>query len=668
MLNICAGFQAQGTWRDGVVNELRRQPDDARREAVELRLQVALGGAPAAGRPFADVVTGLRDDVAVFPASAGVPRLCGVRVSLTGLMNATCVGASSRRSSISSGMSEPGGGPGQPGGSESVGGAPVPSRRLASTSAKERPGGVTRGCLLCTHKHLHELQRIEVSPHDSWEHAMTLARDVSLKSLTVVLADDQVKSANWRSLLGEAQPITFFTDTSLVPEEHSSHGLVLSSKISSLSKALDGLRKQNLTGYGVHWQLVVSSPASKKIFLAGFDGEQLALQLPLPSSLHNTCTAPREKETQATLYSLRSLGNGSTCWAPVVDWTSQLFEAYPSSLSDRTLRVVSLGLYPVRKKPEAEDDWRWSGFVFDVLNCLADSLHFRYESRDPEHHYYFAQLPSGAYVGVIGDVARKVADVALGDLSRTMARDALVDFTSFILDDTVTFVYYRGRTEPGLWTVLKPFPASVWALTLSAIVLMIVLLFTCNVARGALKTLDGTSTCSRRAFAVAKCVMRSYITQGKIIEEGPRPLLACWYVVLLVLTTVYCGRLTAFYVATLEEPVTSLAQLVARRPHAVILVKNGSLPYEVLRQKTYESLWRQRVVRVVSARTPVDDLLRMVAQHHAAGWMAEAAFGGARIREARMNGLSVASTSMAVSRWCIGLRQGSPLVPLFNRK
>ncbi|KAH7943989.1 hypothetical protein HPB52_014166 [Rhipicephalus sanguineus] len=197
--------------------------------------------------------------------------------------------------------------------------------------------------------------------------------------------------------------------------------------------------------------------------------------------------------------------------------------------------------------------------------------------------------------------------------------------------------------------------------------LMVTLLFTFNVARATLRTLDGRCTC-RRVCAVAKSVMYSYLTQDKASEEGSRPLLGCWYVVCLVLTTVYCGRLTAFYVATLEEPVSSLTELVARRPHAIILVKNGSLPYEVLRQRTYDSLWRRRLVRVVNARTPVDDLLRMVAQHRAAGWMAEAAFGGARIREARMDGLSVASTSMAVSRWCIGLRQGSPLVPLFNRK
>ncbi|KAL3242569.1 hypothetical protein MRX96_021014 [Rhipicephalus microplus] len=82
MINIYAEFQAQAIWRDGVVNELRHQLDDARRQAAELRLQVALGGAPAPGRSFVDVVTSRRDDVVVFSASPGSPGLRGTPQSL----------------------------------------------------------------------------------------------------------------------------------------------------------------------------------------------------------------------------------------------------------------------------------------------------------------------------------------------------------------------------------------------------------------------------------------------------------------------------------------------------------------------------------------------------------------------------------------------------------
>ncbi|KAL1479038.1 hypothetical protein MTO96_052195 [Rhipicephalus appendiculatus] len=76
MVKACAEFQAAAAWRDGAVQELRRQLDEARREAAELRVRVPLGGSPAPGRSFADVVAGRRDDAGALPLSS---ELLGVR-------------------------------------------------------------------------------------------------------------------------------------------------------------------------------------------------------------------------------------------------------------------------------------------------------------------------------------------------------------------------------------------------------------------------------------------------------------------------------------------------------------------------------------------------------------------------------------------------------------
>ncbi|KAL1444044.1 hypothetical protein MTO96_030069 [Rhipicephalus appendiculatus] len=45
VVKACAEFQAAAAWRDGVVQELRRQLDDARREAADLRMRLAVGAA-----------------------------------------------------------------------------------------------------------------------------------------------------------------------------------------------------------------------------------------------------------------------------------------------------------------------------------------------------------------------------------------------------------------------------------------------------------------------------------------------------------------------------------------------------------------------------------------------------------------------------------------------
>ncbi|KAH6940886.1 hypothetical protein HPB50_009346 [Hyalomma asiaticum] len=63
MVQACAEFQAMATWRDGVVGELRRQLDDARREAADLRVAVALGATPGPSRSYASVLAGRSDGV-----------------------------------------------------------------------------------------------------------------------------------------------------------------------------------------------------------------------------------------------------------------------------------------------------------------------------------------------------------------------------------------------------------------------------------------------------------------------------------------------------------------------------------------------------------------------------------------------------------------------------
>lgn len=84
MIKVCAEFQAAAALRDGVVQELRRQLDESRRKAAELRIRVALGGAPATARSFADVVAGRPRHEGVPPASSGPMAVPGLHLSFNG--------------------------------------------------------------------------------------------------------------------------------------------------------------------------------------------------------------------------------------------------------------------------------------------------------------------------------------------------------------------------------------------------------------------------------------------------------------------------------------------------------------------------------------------------------------------------------------------------------
>ncbi|KAH7933775.1 hypothetical protein HPB49_017038 [Dermacentor silvarum] len=74
MMMICAEFQAAAAGGEGALQELRHQLSEARREAADLRVRVAMGAA-ASGPPrsYADVVAGGRGADVAGPASGAPP-------------------------------------------------------------------------------------------------------------------------------------------------------------------------------------------------------------------------------------------------------------------------------------------------------------------------------------------------------------------------------------------------------------------------------------------------------------------------------------------------------------------------------------------------------------------------------------------------------------------
>ncbi|KAL3243011.1 hypothetical protein MRX96_020688 [Rhipicephalus microplus] len=64
---------AAAAWRDGLVHDIRQQLEEARREAAELRVRVALAGALAPGRSFEDVLDGRNDGTSAPPTLSEPP-------------------------------------------------------------------------------------------------------------------------------------------------------------------------------------------------------------------------------------------------------------------------------------------------------------------------------------------------------------------------------------------------------------------------------------------------------------------------------------------------------------------------------------------------------------------------------------------------------------------
>ncbi|XP_064479869.1 glutamate receptor ionotropic, delta-2-like [Ornithodoros turicata] len=455
-------------------------------------------------------------------------------------------------------------------------------------------------------------------------------------------------------------------------------GVLISSTPANAAAAMEDLRERNLTGQRRKWIFGVrDDPGTRPLIFRGKDGEKFVLLVPRLSVLAHTCHRKHsviDSSEAYKAYSLYSTGTGNTCWEFLEN--ESLFPSYPNDFGGRSLRITSLGLYPVRQPPRDANSWKWSGYTFDIVNYFAEFLNFTYTTVQPSAHYYYVVLHNGTVVGVIGDLVSRSADMGAGDLSRTPDREQHVDFTQEILDDFVTFVYRRGIASPGLWTVFAPFSAAVWMCTIATLVFVTLVLGYMQVLRGWLfnRKRKFQSCPKGTLFKFGSVTFQALLRQDNAtpkLDAVTRIVLAFWYLECLILCTVYSGRLTAFSVVTLEPALDTLDALVRRHPHVKILVKDGTLPFDVVKEPAYEHIWRQGYISVVPSRTAVDDILSLV-QGGQNAWVGEAAFADFKVRTILKDGkdsdLYVARTSLASSYWSIALQKGSPFLDVFNEK
>ncbi|ESO85202.1 hypothetical protein LOTGIDRAFT_85129, partial [Lottia gigantea] len=76
---------------------------------------------------------------------------------------------------------------------------------------------------------------------------------------------------------------------------------------------------------------------------------------------------------------------------------------------------------------------RFDGFMIDVINDISGLVGFDYRIRPTPDGRYGHKLPDSTWTGMIGDVIRGGADVAVGPLQITLEREKVVDFSKPVI-------------------------------------------------------------------------------------------------------------------------------------------------------------------------------------------------------------------------------------------
>lgn len=118
------------------------------------------------------------------------------------------------------------------------------------------------------------------------------------------------------------------------------------------------------------------------------------------------------------------------------------------------------------------------GFCIDLISELSKKLGFKYKLHLVKDNRYGAMDASGNWNGMIGEVVRGEADLAVAPLTLTAAREQFVDTTAPFMQTGISFIlHWDQASEDEGFSLLAPFSSDMWAGVLLAFLLTGVCIF-----------------------------------------------------------------------------------------------------------------------------------------------------------------------------------------------
>ncbi|XP_050787676.1 probable glutamate receptor [Gopherus flavomarginatus] len=119
------------------------------------------------------------------------------------------------------------------------------------------------------------------------------------------------------------------------------------------------------------------------------------------------------------------------------------------------------------------------GYCLDLLDALAKMLHFNYKVTIVKDGRYGAVSSGGNWTGMVGEIVRQEADLAVAPLTITSARDEVISFTMPFLATGIGILLRKEAASQGasLFGFLAPFSKETWTGVMVAYLLTCLCLF-----------------------------------------------------------------------------------------------------------------------------------------------------------------------------------------------
>ncbi|GFU01778.1 glutamate receptor ionotropic, kainate 2, partial [Nephila pilipes] len=270
---------------------------------------------------------------------------------------------------------------------------------------------------------------------------------------------------------------------------------------------------------------------------------------------------------------------------------SKDFSEAKDSLQNITLRVTSIESKPYTMRKRGDyliGNQKYEGFCVDLIHEICERLKCKFEYRLVGDKNYGKKHENGTWDGMIGEVINREVDLAIADLTITLEREEVVDFTMPFMNLGISILFKRPiKSSPKLFSFLAPFSFEVWVYMATAYLGVSLLLFV--LARFSPYEWVSPHPCNPKTEYLENTfsLLNSFwFTIGSLMQQGSdiapkatstRTVAALWWFFTLIMISSYTANLAAFLTAErMKSPIESADDLARQSEIQYGCVESGS--------------------------------------------------------------------------------------------
>ncbi|CAL8101103.1 unnamed protein product [Orchesella dallaii] len=138
--------------------------------------------------------------------------------------------------------------------------------------------------------------------------------------------------------------------------------------------------------------------------------------------------------------------------------------------------------YIMKKVPENGEiltgNDKFVGFCKDLADRIAEKLGIQYEIRVVKDHKYGNEDKNGEWDGMVGELVRREADIAISALTISSERERVIEFSKPFMSLGISIMVYKPKKHsPGVLSFMSPLSNEIWLCVFFAYIGVSIVLF-----------------------------------------------------------------------------------------------------------------------------------------------------------------------------------------------